>query len=392
MNLYFDNSSTSFPKPQNVIDSINNFSINIGASPSRGYYDLSIKSSKILFECRELLCDFFKFDSPENIVFSYNATYAFNILLQSIVNSNIFNDIPHFLVSNLDHNCTLRPLIKLKNKNKITLDIISCDQNMFLNFNELYCKITSKTKFIVISHMSNVLGNIQNIEKLSDICKKLKIFLILDIAQSAGLVNIDLTKIYFSALIFTGHKNLFSTSGIGGFIISNELLNVCDNYFLGGTGSSSSSLLSKSDMPDYFEIGTHNMIGIYSLLNGVKFINTCGLNFIYDKKKEVVKNIYDQLSNINDIIIINNVLLKHQNSNLCINFKNLSPDVAAHMLNKYYGICVRSGLHCSPNTHKIINTYPLGCIRISPSIFNDVKDVNYLVSSIKKICNVSRRT
>lgn len=155
---------------------------------------------------------------------------------------------------------------------------------MFLNFNELYCKITSKTKFIVISHMSNVLGNIQNIEKLSDICKKLKIFLILDIAQSAGLVNIDLTKIYFSALIFTGHKNLFSTSGIGGFIISNELLNVCDNYFLGGTGSSSSSLLSKSDMPDYFEIGTHNMIGIYSLLNGVKFINTCGLNFIYDKK------------------------------------------------------------------------------------------------------------
>ena len=356
MNLYFDNSSTSFPKPQNVIDSINNFSINIGASPSRGYYDLSIKSSKILFECRELLCDFFKFDSPENIVFSYNATYAFNILLQSIVNSNIFNDIPHFLVSNLDHNCTLRPLINLKNKNKITLDIISCDQNMFLNFNELYCKITSKTKFIVISHMSNVLGNIQNIEKLSDICKKLKIFLILDIAQSAGLVN------------------------------------VCDNYFLGGTGSSSSSLLSKSDMPDYFEIGTHNMIGIYSLLNGVKFINTCGLNFIYDKKKEVVKNIYDQLSNINDIIIINNVLLKHQNSNLCINFKNLSPDVAAHMLNKYYGICVRSGLHCSPNTHKIINTYPLGCIRISPSIFNDVKDVNYLVSSIKKICNVSRRT
>ncbi len=155
----------------------------------------------------------------------------------------------------------------------------------------------------------------------------MKIFLILDIAQSAGLVNIDLTKIYFSALIFTGHKNLFSTSGIGGFIISNELLNVCDNYFLGGTGSSSSSLLSKSDMPDYFEIGTHNMIGIYSLLNGVKFINTCGLNFIYDKKKEVIINIYEQLSNINDIIIINNVLLKHQNSNLCINFKNLSPDV-----------------------------------------------------------------
>lgn len=392
MNLYFDNSSTSFPKPKSVIDSINNFSINIGASPSRGYYNSSIKSSKILFECRELLCDFFKFNCPENIVFSYNATYAFNILLQSIINSSIFYNIPHFLVSSLDHNCTLRPLINLKNKNKITLDIISCDKNMFLNFNELYSKITPKTKFIVISHMSNVLGNIQNIEKLSNICKKLNIFLILDAAQSAGIVNINLDKIYFSALIFTGHKNLFSTAGIGGFIISNELLNVCDNYFLGGTGSSSSSLLSKSNMPDYFEIGTHNMIGVYSLLNGIKFINKYGLNSIYDKKKEVVKNIYNQLSNINDIIVLNNVVLKHQNSNLCINFKNLSPDAAAYMLDKYYGICVRSGLHCSPNTHKIIDTYPLGCIRISPSIFNTLEDINYLVSSINKICNVSRRT
>lgn len=392
MNLYFDNSSTSFPKPKIVIDSINNFTSNIGASPNRGCYDSSIKSSKILFECRELLCDFLHYTSPENIVFSYNATYAFNILLQSIMNSKFFYDKPHFLVSNLDHNSTLRPLINLKNKKIIDLDFINCTKNNFIDFDDLCSKIKPETKFVIISHMSNVLGNIQDLNRLSNICKDYKIFLILDVAQSIGLLDINLSKIYFSALIFTGHKNLFSTSGIGGFVISDELLNLCDNYFLGGTGSLSSSLLSNSDMPDYFEVGTHNMIGVCSLMSGIKFIINYGLDFIYSKKKDVLKSIYDKICNIDDIIVLNDVFLDNQNSNICINFKNLSPDIASHMLNKHYGICVRSGLHCSPYTHKIIGTYPSGCIRISPSIFNSVVDINYLISSLNKICNVSRGT
>ena len=385
MNLYFDNCSTSFPKPNNVIESINNFISNIGASSSRGSYKLSMTSNKILFECKQALCSLFNYNKSENIVFTYNATYAFNLILSSFINSDLFNNKPHILISNLDHNSTVRPLINLKNKGKIELDFINCIGNNFLDIDDFKNKIKYNTKFLIISHMSNVIGNIQNLNILSKICKENNIFFIIDIAQSGGIVNIDLSNLYFSAIIFTGHKNLFSTQGIGGFIISDDLLNICENFFLGGTGSESSNLVSRTNMPDYFEIGTQNMIGISSLLSGIDFINSFGINNIFNHKKQILKNIYDEIKNINDIIILNNVNLTNQNSTLCINYKNLSPDKVAFILDKYFNISVRAGLHCAPNTHKLIKTFPYGCIRISPSIFNTQDDINFLISSLYKI-------
>lgn len=385
MNLYFDNASTSFPKPQQVVESVNNFMLKIGASSSRGYYKASMESNKILFNCRESLCSIFNYDNPQNIIFSYNATYAFNLLLNSLLNSELFLSNPHILVSKLDHNSTLRPLINLSEKRKITLEYLDCTEDNFIDLNSLENKITSKTKLLIISHMSNVIGNIQNLKHISEICKEHNIHFIIDCSQSCGIVDIDLSEIYFSAIIFTGHKNLFSTQGIGGFIISNNLLGLCDNYFLGGTGSDSSNLISKNNMPDYFEIGTHNMIGICSLLSGLDFIKSFGIKNIYDHKKQSIKNIYNEIKNINDIILLNNVNINNQNSTLCLNFKNISPDEGAFILNKYFNISVRVGLHCAPETHKLINTYPSGCIRISPGIFNTNEDINFLISSLNKI-------
>lgn len=385
MNLYFDNASTSFPKPKDIIRSVNNFISNIGASSSRGYYKKSIESNKILFECRESIASLFSYHKCENIVFTYNATYAFNLLLHSLLNSRLFSNNPHVLISYLDHNSTTRPLINFKNKGIISLDYINCTDNNFIDTNDFISKINPNTRFLIISHMSNVLGNIQNLHELSNICKKNNIHFIIDASQSAGLVNIDLSKIYFSALIFTGHKNLFSTQGIGGFIINDNLLNECDNLFMGGTGSESSKLLDKTNMPDYFEIGTHNMVGICSLLSGVNFIKKTGMDNIFNHKKQILKNIYNEIKNINDIIILNNVNIENQNSTLCININGLSSDEAAFILDKYFNICVRVGLHCAPNTHNILNTFPNGCIRISPGIFNNQEDVNYLISSLYKI-------
>ena len=385
MNLYFDNASTTFPKPNSVIESVNKFMLNIGASSSRGYYKLSIESNKILYNCREKICSLFNYNKCENIVFTYNATYAFNLLLQSIMNSKYFIDIPHILVSKFDHNSTIRPLINLKNKNKIELDFINSTKDFYIDIEDLENKIKPNTKFVIISHMSNVLGNIQNINKISEICKKYNIHFIIDAAQSAGIVNIDLKNIYFSALIFTGHKNLFSTQGIGGFVISDKLLNECENFFLGGTGSESSSLIEKTNMPDYFEMGTHNMIGISSLLSGIEFINSVGINSIFEEKKEVLKNIYNKIKNINDIIFLNDVVSHNQNSMLCLNFKNIPSNEAAFLLDKYFNISVRVGLHCSPYTHKVINTYPSGCVRISPGIFNTKEDIDFLACSLEQI-------
>ncbi len=395
MNLYFDNSSTSFPKPKEVIHSINDFITNIGASPSRGQYSLSIKSNRILFNCRYELCNLLNYNKPENIVLTYNATYAFNILLQSLLNSSLFKDRPDVLISKLDHNSTYRPLINLENKGIISLKTIKCTNNHLIDIEDIIDKITPKTKFLILSHMSNVIGNICDIKKISDICKDNGIFLIIDASQSIGICNIDLTNMYFSALIFTGHKNLFSSQGIGGFLIHDDLLKYSDNYFLGGTGSSSSSLVDKTSMPDYFEVGTTNMVGVASLLSGINFVKSLGINYIYEKKKYLLTYIYDKLSNIKDLILVNNSLLPNQNSNLCINFKNMPPNYAAYILDKEFNICVRSGLHCAPYTHMEIGTFPQGCIRISPSIFHDNKEANFLIDAIYKMTkmdNVPRET
>lgn len=385
MNLYFDNASTSFPKPNSVIKSINNFILNIGASPNRGHYESSIESSKIMFECREELGRLFNYKNSKNIVFTYNATYAFNLILNSLLNYDFLNNKPHILVSSLDHNSTIRPLINLKNKQKIELDFIKSKNNGFIDINDLRLKIRLNTKLVVISHMSNVLGTIQDLKEISEICSFKKIYLIIDGAQSAGLINIDLSSTYFSAFIFTGHKNLFSTQGIGGFIISDDLLDKCENFFLGGTGSESSKLLSKLNMPDYFEVGTQNIVGIASLLSGLKFIKEYNISNIFEHKKQIIRNIYNEIKNINDIIVLNDINNKNQNSIICLNFKNISPDEGGFILNKYFNINVRVGLHCSPNTHKLIGTFPKGCIRISPGIFNSSKDINFLIYSLNKI-------
>lgn len=385
MNLYFDNASTSFPKPIEVVESVNNFMVNIGASSSRGFYKNSIESNRILFNCRESLCSFFNYNKPQNIVFSHNATYAFNLLLNSLINSEIFSSTPHILVSKLDHNSTLRPLMNLNKKGIIQLEFLNCTKNNFIDLEDFKNKIKSNTRVVILSHMSNVLGNIQDIKHISEICKTHSIYFILDCAQSCGIVDINLSNLYFSSIIFTGHKNLFSTHGIGGFVISDDLLNKCENYFLGGTGSDSSNLISKDNMPDYFEIGTQNMIGICSLLSGLNFINSLGLNTIFEHKKHLIKIFYNKIKDINDIILLNDVLIEPQNSTVCINFKNITPDESSFILNKHFNISVRVGLHCAPETHKLINTYPLGCIRISPGIFNTEEDVDFLISSINKI-------
>lgn len=385
MNLYFDNASTSFPKPVSVINSVNNFISNIGASPGRGCYKSSIESSKIMFKCREKISSLLNYKNSRNIIFTYNATYAFNLILNSLVNSNFLSNKSHILISDLDHNSTVRPLVNLKNTINLNLEFIKSKNHGHIDIEDFKQKIKSNTKLVVISQMSNVIGTIQNLNRISEICKSKNIHLIIDGAQSIGLVNINLDNIYFSAFIFTGHKNLFSTQGIGGFIISDGLLSECKNYFLGGTGSESSKLIDRFNMPDYFEIGTQNIIGITSMLSGIEFIEEFGFLNIFNHKKQILKNIYNEIKNINDIIVLNNVDDENQNSTICLNFKNIFPDEVGFILDKYFGISVRVGLHCSPNTHKFLKTFPKGCVRISPGIFNNDSDVKFLINSLNKI-------
>lgn len=380
MNIYLDNASTTFPKPKVVSDSIYNFLVNIGGNPGRSNHNNGMESNRLLLEARETIASFFNFNNISNVIFASNITSSLNILINGCLKKG-----DHVITSSIEHNSVLRPLFKLENNNLIELSIVNSNEFGFINVVDIKNAIRKNTKLIILSHASNVLGSIQPIEEIGRLCKDNGIFFILDSAQSAGVLDIDFTKLNLSALAFTGHKSLFGPQGIGGFIITDELNEICNPYILGGTGSMSYSLDQPDFLPDKFESGTLNMPGIVGLNEGIKFINKEGLNTIYEKNSYLRNLLISNLQDIRNIQLYED--FNNPNYTSCVSFNSTKMNTAelSYELDYKYGIKNRSGLHCAPLTHKSIGSFPDGTVRLSISYFNTVEDINYTIDSINQI-------
>lgn len=380
MNIYLDNASTTFPKPKNVVDSIYNFLTNIGGNPGRSNHNNALQTNRLLFEAREIISDFFNYNSIENVVFTNNITTSLNIL----INGSLI-DGDHVITSSMEHNSVLRPLINLQNKGVIDLDIVDADKFGFISVDNIKNKIKANTKMIVLSQASNVTGSIQPIKEIGALCKSKNIFFILDSAQGAGVLDINFTDLNLSALAFTGHKSLFGPQGIGGFIIDDNLNNVCMPYILGGTGSLSHSLDQPDFLPDKFESGTLNMPGIVGLVEGINFIKNEGINTIYDKNKFLRDYFINEISNMKDIILYEDINNSNYTSCISFNVNNIDTAELSFALDNDFGIKNRSGLHCAPLAHKTIGSFPSGTVRLSLSYFNEKSDISYTIDCINKI-------
>lgn len=378
MNLYFDNSATSYPKPKEVYEAMNNYMTNIGASPGRGAYGPAIEADRIVYTCREELCDLFNFDKPENVIFTPNITYALNILIKSTIKKGW-----HVITTSMEHNSVLRPLTTLRNNLDFELDIIQCSTDGYLDTDVLKSHIKSNTKMIILSHASNIIGTLQPLKDIGNICKINGIYLIIDTAQTAGVIPIDFKEINCSALTFTGHKGLLGPQGIGGFLITDELNQEAATYIEGGTGSYSFDTNQPNILPDKFESGTLNTPGITGLLAGLKFIKDVGVNSIKEYENELTKLFISSISNINKLTIYSHK--ENRVASISINYSNYDPSEIAFSLYNEFKICVRSGLHCAPLAHKTIGTYPNGTIRFSFGFFNNKDDINYCVDSLYNI-------
>ena len=380
MNIYLDNASTTFPKPKVVSDSIYNFLIDIGGNPGRSNHSNGMESNRLLLDARETIASFFNFNNISNVIFTSNITSSLNILINGCLKNG-----DHVITTSIEHNSVLRPLFKLQSNNFIELSIVDSNEFGFINVSDIKNSIKENTKFIILSHASNVLGSIQPIEEIGKLCKDNGIFFILDSAQSAGVLDIDFKKLNLSALAFTGHKSLFGPQGIGGFIITDELNEICNPYILGGTGSMSYSLAQPDFLPDKFESGTLNMPGIVGLNEGIKFINKEGLNSIYEKNSYLRNLLISNLQDIKNIQLYED--FNNPNYTSCVSFNSTKMNTAelSYELDYKYGIKNRSGLHCAPLTHKSIGSFPDGTVRLSISYFNTIEDINYTIDSINKI-------
>lgn len=380
MSIYLDNASTTFPKPESVPKAIYNFLTNVGGNPGRSNHDNALQTNRILVESREAIAQFFNYKSIENVIFTSNITTSLNILINSSLSLG-----DHVITSSMEHNSVLRPLFNLKNQGLIELDIVYANKFGFISTEDLKNTIKSNTKMIVINHASNVIGSIQPIKEIGDICKNNNIFFVLDTAQSAGVLDIDFTKINLSALAFTGHKSLFGPQGIGGFIIDDNLNKSCNPYILGGTGSLSHSLTQPDFLPDKFESGTLNMPGIVGLMEGIKFIQSEGINTIYSKNNFLRNYFIEKIKNINGVILYDDKYNNNYTSCISFNIKDMDTAELSFTLDSDFGIKNRSGLHCAPLAHKTIGSFPSGTVRLSLSYFNTKEDMDYTINAINKI-------
>ena len=380
MSIYLDNASTSFPKPKEVLDSINNFMINLGGNSGRGSSSSSLKSSHVIYNCREAIAQFFNFNKSENVIFTNNITSSLNILLNSIVQEGW-----HVITSTMEHNSVLRPLFKLKEERNIELTVVQADNNGFVAAADIDSAIKDNTKLVILSQASNVTGNIQPLKEIGELCRKKSIYFIIDTAQSAGSINVDFKELNCNALAFTGHKGLLGPQGIGGFIIDDDLNDIAKPVFVGGTGSMSYSLVQPDFLPDKFESGTLNTPGIAGLFSAINFINKETINAIHTKEMYLSRLLLDDLNNMDYVTLDGPNTTITRLSTFSINLNDMNSNEFSYYLDSKYNIITRTGLHCAPLAHKTIGTENMGTVRISIGYFNTVEDIKSLIDAIYHI-------
>ncbi len=378
--MYLDNAATSYPKPDCVYDGMLNYMKNIGASPGRGAYSNALESSRIVYNCRKAISEFFNFNKIENIIFTSNITASLNILLKSTIKDNW-----HIITSSMEHNSVLRPLSSIATYKNIEVDIIQCSPNGLLSIEEFKSKIKTNTKVVVMSHASNVIGSIQPLEKIGKICKEKGIYFIIDSAQTAGAIPLDFNKLNCSALAFTGHKGLLGPQGIGGFMICDELNNEALPFIEGGTGSESENIFQPTFLPDKFESGTLNTPGIVGLYQGINFIKNIGLDYIVENESHLFKVFLEKLLNLDFINIYGYDKNISYVPTVSIGLKNMNSSMLSYILDNEFKIATRSGLHCAPLAHKTIGSFPSGTVRFSLGFFNTLEDIEYTINSLYTI-------
>ncbi|MFA8300538.1 MAG: aminotransferase class V-fold PLP-dependent enzyme [Hyphomicrobiales bacterium] len=370
MNTYFDNSSTSFPKPVEVSSAISDYLLNIGGTYGRAAYGRVLQSSSIVEECRDLIGCVIGTEDIEHIGFSMNATYALNLLIRGSLKEG-----GHVLISPMEHNSVARPLEVLRKEGKITYDILEADGSGLVSVDKIKEQVRVNTQLVVINHLSNVNGVIQSIGEIKQSIEDIK--LLVDATQSVGSLAIDVDDRHIDMVAFTGHKGLLGPTGVGAFYVKDP--KAVSPLIYGGTGSKSESLDMPEFMPDIFEAGTPNIVGI------------CGLKAAIEHKPEPKHTYEDFLYLLRSIESLGMYDLYKSENISCqgevfsLNHKEIDCGTLAYNLYEFGNIEVRTGLHCAPLAHKHIGTFPKGSLRVSLSPYHSRDDIEYLLSKLEEV-------
>jgi cysteine desulfurase/selenocysteine lyase len=377
--IYFDNAATSFPKPEGVEDALLHFHRNLGASAGRGAYPRAVLTGRLLEDTRKLLASFFNIRKPSQIIFTFNASDALNLAIKGLdwrLGDNA-------VVSMMDHNSVLRPLHALKNRKGIKITKVKANDEGIVDPIDIAKAIDSHTRLVALVHASNVAGSIQPIAEVGDICRRKGVPFLVDAAQSAGVLPIDVEAMKIDLLAIPGHKALLGPLGTGALFIREGL--DLETLREGGTGSQSEHEVQPDFLPDKYEPGSHNALGIAGWKGGLDFLTKETLGKVRAHESRLTEQFLEGVRRIKALQVYGPLKAAKRVAVVSLRLGDFAPLELSHRLFERGKLMTRSGLHCAPGAHQTIGTYPLGTTRFSFGYFNTPQDIDKAIAILNEI-------
>ncbi|KUG03720.1 cysteine desulfurase [hydrocarbon metagenome] len=377
--IYMDNAATTFPKPEQVYQAVDYFNRHMGGNPGRGSNKATLQAGSLLMDCRDALADLFNIADSSHIAFTSNITEALNIAVKGILKPG-----DHVISSSMEHNAIARPLHVMSQQNGVEWTLVPCAGDGTLDPKDVRKAVRPNTRMICTLHASNLTGTLMPVEEVGAVAREYDLLFVLDTAQTAGVVPIDVESLSIDVLTFTGHKGLLGPQGTGGIYLRPGLdINPLKH---GGTGSLSEYLEHPSIMPDMLESGTHNTPGIAGLLAGLGFIKeNGGIDKIRSHEQYLCDRLIKGLKEISGMKIYGPIDSSKRTAVVSFNINDIDCGEVSTQLDYKYGIVTRSGLHCAPLAHRTIGTFESGSCRLSPGYFSSIEEIDMVIKAVHEV-------
>lgn len=376
--IYLDHAASSWPKPPQVLQAMQECLEQYAANPGRGSHSMAVKASRTLFEGRKRLAKLFGVRNPNDISYALNTTMALNQAIQGFLSEG-----DHVICTSVEHNSVRRPLEYVKRRYGVQVTYVETDAAGNLNMDRVKEEVRSHTKLIVCSHSSNLLGSILPVASLGQLCEDKGIKLLVDAAQSAGVLPIDVGRMGIHMLAFPGHKGLLGPQGTGGLYLHPDL--VLEPLLHGGTGSQSEAIEQPNVRPDRYEAGTQNTVGIAGLIEGMKYIEEKTVEAIYAAEWSLTQRMMQGLSEIQGIQLLGPAAGEERTGLVSFTLANADSSEVAFILDQSFGIAVRAGFHCTPLAHETAGTTQWGAVRASVGCHTTEDEADRFVQAVREI-------
>lgn len=378
MTTYLDNAATSFPKPEAVYQALDRFGRSSLANPGRAGHKMALAAEHALDDGRHRLNRLFNGKGPERFVFTLNCTDALNMAFKGVLQPG-----DHVVTTDLEHNSVSRPLRAMELANHITLTRVKADGSGTVDPDAVQAAVTPKTRLIAIGHASNVIGTVQPVADIGQVAREHDALFLLDCAQTAGVLPVDVQAMHIDLLAFPGHKGLMGPTGTGALYVSPRVK--IREWREGGTGGDSSSETQPREFPYYLEGGTPNVLGVAGLSAGVQWVEAEGLDKIHAHEVALTQRLWNHLDELGGFQVFGHRDWGRRVGTLSFRTEALPATEIGGILDQAFDIAIRPGLHCAPYTHRALGTFPDGAVRVSPGPFNTEADIDRLAGALREI-------